>query len=239
MLVTGSQALVDAATSQGLAPVQNADDHPAAVIQGYDPGARWAGFKEAAFALQRGARWYASDRDMTIPTRRGILPGGGTQVAAVAAALAGQEPTVAGKPHRPLFDAARARLDCNRPIFVGDRLDTDIQGARSSGMDSLFVLSGIHGKHDLLDAAPGRRPDYIGYDLSALLTAPREATISGKRATCGQGAAEIVDGTVSAVQPVGDTIDAQLDTLQAILALAWSQAGAASHESLDVLGKIH
>ena len=69
-----------------------------------------------------------------------------------------QPPEVAGKPYRPLMEETVHRLGARRPIFVGDRLDTDIAGAVTVGMDSLFVLSGAHGAAELLAAGDGRRP---------------------------------------------------------------------------------
>jgi HAD superfamily hydrolase (TIGR01450 family) len=48
-----------------------------------------------------------------------------------------------GKPNRPIFDAARARLGARRPLMIGDQLGTDIAGAAGAGLDSLLVGSGL------------------------------------------------------------------------------------------------
>jgi hypothetical protein len=80
-----------------------------------------------------------------------------------------QEPILAGKPRRPLLDETLRRLGAEHPIFVGDRLDTDIEGAHVIGIDSLFVLSGSHGESDLLAAPPLQRPTYVAADISGLL----------------------------------------------------------------------
>ena len=76
---------------------------------------------------------------------------------------------MAGKPYRPLLDDTVERLGAHHPLFVGDRLDTDIAGAVNAGLDSMFVLSGSHRAEDLLAAAPGERPTFLGEDLRALL----------------------------------------------------------------------
>ena len=46
-----------------------------------------------------------------------------------------------------------------RPLFVGDRLDTDIAGAVNAGLDSMLVLSGSHGAARSAGRAAGRAPD--------------------------------------------------------------------------------
>ena len=76
--------------------------------------------------------WVATNMDWSIPVERGIAPGNGTLVAAVHQAVS-RMPVVAGKPERPIFDAALARFGGERPLFIGDRLDTDIKGANDVG----------------------------------------------------------------------------------------------------------
>ena len=64
------------------------------------------------------------------------------------------EPEVAGKPYRPLLDDTVSRLGAHHPLFVGDRLDTDIAGAVNAGLDSMLVLSGSHRAEQLFSATP-------------------------------------------------------------------------------------
>ena len=80
----------------------------------------------------------------------------------------GRLPVVAGKPERALFDVAVARFAAQHPLFIGDRLDTDILGAHRAGMDSVLVLTGIDGAKQLLAAAADSRPAYILEDLRGL-----------------------------------------------------------------------
>ena len=159
VLIVGGEGVADAIAEAGLVGVRSADDEPVAVLQGYGFELTWQQLNEAAIAIHRGAHWVATNTDPTRPTERGLVPGNGAAVAAVAMAVAG-EPEVAGKPYRPLLDDTVARLGARRPIFVGDRLDTDIAGARNAGLDSMLVLSGSHGAGDLLRAAapPTGRP---------------------------------------------------------------------------------
>jgi HAD superfamily hydrolase (TIGR01450 family) len=167
VLVVGGAGLREPLRAHGLVPVASAEDQPVAVVQGWSPDLTWALLAEGAVAVRRGCRWVATNRDATLPSPRGPLPGNGAMVAAVAMAT-GVEPEVVGKPGRALFDAAVRRTAAQRPLVIGDRLDTDIAGANAAGLDSLLVLTGVSGPDDLLAAAPERRPTYVGRDLSAL-----------------------------------------------------------------------
>ena len=195
VLVVGGEGVVAALSELGLVPVWSADDQPVAVLQGYGFELTWQQLNEAAVAIHRGAHWVATNTDPTRPTDRGLVPGNGAAVAAVAMAVAGK-PEVAGKPYRPLLDDTVARLDAQRPVFVGDRLDTDIAGAQNSGLDSMLVLSGSHGAADLLAAAPTERPTHLGLDLRALLQPPLEVTVDDGLWRCGTASVWVVDGTI-------------------------------------------
>ena len=87
-------------------------------------------------AIRAGARWVATNTDATLPSPRGPLPGNGSLVAAVSTALGGRRPdVVVGKPQPALFALAAGHAGARRALVVGDRLDTDIDGARRAGMD--------------------------------------------------------------------------------------------------------
>lgn len=167
VLVVGAEALVAAVRSVGLRPVTAASECPAAVVQGHSPDTGWVRLAEACLAIRGGALWIACNVDRTLPTERGLLPGNGAMVAALQAAT-DREPTVAGKPARPLLDAAIDRAGAKHPLMVGDRLDTDIAGARAAGLDSLLVLSGVADAVALLAAPPQHRPSHLGADLRVL-----------------------------------------------------------------------
>ncbi len=97
-------------------------------------------------------------------------PGNGALVRLVAE-YAEREPEVAGKPMRPLFEETLTRVGGEHPLVVGDRLDTDIEGAVTMGWDSLLVLTGVTGLDELVRARPEERPTYIAPDLAALAEA--------------------------------------------------------------------
>jgi glycerol-1-phosphatase len=172
VLVVGAPALSEAVGSVGLRPVSTAEDQPSAVVQGYGPQVGWAQLAEACVAIRAGATWVATNTDATLPTGRGPVPGNGAMVAALRTALGRGPDQVIGKPEPTLFEIASRRAGARRPLVVGDRLDTDIDGAHRAGMDSLLVLTGVDSEQDVYTRAPRRRPTYVGDDLTALLRPP-------------------------------------------------------------------
>ena len=167
VLITGSAALAREIELVGLVPVRSAAEDPVAVVQGFSPEIGWKDLAEASYVVAGGALWVATNTDMSIPQARGIAPGNGTLVAAVAAAT-GQTPLVAGKPEAPLFHAAAKRLAADRPLVVGDRLDTDILGGNNAGFATAAVLTGVDTRESILAARTLERPDFIIRDLTDL-----------------------------------------------------------------------
>jgi glycerol 3-phosphatase-2 len=122
---------------------------------------------EAAFALHTGIPWVATNTDWTIPVARGTAPGNGTLVSAVHTAV-GRLPVVAGKPEAAIFEVAVERFGASTPLFIGDRLDTDILGSNRAGIDAALVLTGIDQAKQVLAADANSRPKYILGDLREL-----------------------------------------------------------------------
>lgn len=175
-MVVGSEALREQVAGAGFTLVAVSEDAtPDYVIQGFDPGLGWADLAAAAYAIQRGARWVASNTDSTIPRAPGIAPGNGTLVAAVRQAV-DRDPLVAGKPQPTLMRLAAQELGCQRPLMIGDRLDTDIAGGVAAGMDTALVLTGIDTRAAARQAEPAQRPTYIINTLADLF-GPAEAAL--------------------------------------------------------------
>jgi glycerol-1-phosphatase len=167
VLIVGTEALANEIAAVGLRPVRRYDDNPVAVVQGLSTTIGWPDLAEAALAIRAGALWVAANVDPTLPTERGLLPGNGSMVAALRTAT-GAEPRVAGKPSPSLLTDAVARGDFRAPLVIGDRLDTDIEGANAAGLPSLMVLTGVNTARDAVYAQPAHRPTYIGHDLRSL-----------------------------------------------------------------------
>jgi HAD superfamily hydrolase (TIGR01450 family) len=168
VLVVGADALAGEVARVGLHPVRRADDRPVAVVQGYGPEVGWAELAEACLAIRAGAAWVVTNTDRTLPSPRGALPGNGALVAALQTTLERDPDLVVGKPEPALFATAAQRTGAVAPLVVGDRLDTDIEGAYRAGMDSLLVLTGISDEAAARSAPAPRRPRYLGADLTAL-----------------------------------------------------------------------
>jgi glycerol-1-phosphatase len=216
ILAVGGEGVTVALSEAGLVPVHSADDHPVAVIQGYGFDLKWQELNEAAIAIHNGAHWVATNIDPTRPTERGLVPGNGAAVAAVQMAVESQ-PEVAGKPYRPLLDDTVDRLGADHPLFVGDRLDTDVAGAVNAGLDSMLVLSGSYRAEQLISAIPGERPTFVGDDLRALLQPPLALSQSDSEFHCGAATASAANGKLM-IQSSGST---ELETIWAAAHAAW------------------
>ncbi|EID08948.1 HAD-IIA family hydrolase [Mycolicibacterium phlei] len=222
VLVVGTEALADEVRQVGLTPVRQFDDNPFAVVQGHSPHTAWPDLAEAALALRAGALWVAANVDLTLPTERGLLPGNGSMVAALRAATE-REPLVAGKPQPTLLRDALSRGQFRFPLVVGDRLDTDIAGAKAAGLPSLMVLSGVSTADDLLRADSTQRPTYLGADLRAL-HAPADSLRIGPHPAWRVD----IDGTAVTVSATGEDPGDDLSIVRALASAVWKAGLGAS-----------
>lgn len=168
VLIVGTDDLAAEIDRVGLRPIRRFEDVPPdAVVQGHSPVTAWPDLAEAAYALRSGALWVAANTDATLPNERGLAPGNGSMVAALRTAT-DREPIVAGKPYAPLLEDALERAGTRAALVVGDRLDTDIDGAHCVGLPSLLVLTGVSTLADLRKQAADRLPTYVSDSLDAL-----------------------------------------------------------------------
>jgi HAD superfamily hydrolase (TIGR01450 family) len=171
--VIGEDGILQALADAGIAAVGTDARTSEAVVIGWDRGVTYDKLRTASLLVERGAPLFATNGDVTYPAPDGQWPGAGALLAAVVATT-GAEPTVIGKPASPMFEAARHRAGAERPLVVGDRLDTDIRGASAVGIDSLLVLTGITTPEELRASAV--RPTYVADDLRALFAEPEPAS---------------------------------------------------------------
>lgn len=213
--VLGAEGLLEAVREAGLTSVSVDDDEAAAMVTGYGPDVVWRDIMRGAVRVRDGLWWVASNTDMSIPTAYGTAPGHGVLVETVRR-FSDVDPVVAGKPARPLLDETVRRVGGERPLMVGDRLDTDIAGGRAAGIDTLLVLTGVTGLPELVAARPEERPTYLARDLGGLATAHE--------------APEVADGTARLggweVSPDGEGLrvggDGEVDDWwRAVAAAAW------------------
>lgn len=167
VVLLGAAGLEQALREQDLVPV-GVEAEAAALVTGYGPDVLWRDVMRAAVRVRDGLWWVASNTDLSIPTAYGTAPGHGVLVDMLRR-FTGVEPVVAGKPARPLLDETVRRVGGRRPLMVGDRLDTDIEGAANAGVDSLLVLTGVTGLSELASTPTSQRPTYLAADLGGLL----------------------------------------------------------------------
>jgi HAD superfamily hydrolase (TIGR01450 family) len=226
ILVVGGEGLTRIVEEHGFHVTRSAEDGPAAVIQGFHPSVAWSDLAEAAFALRptgdsEGIPWVATNTDWTIPQPRGTAPGNGTLVSAVHTAV-GRLPVVAGKPERPIFEAAIQRFAASHALFLGDRLDTDIIGANRAGIASALVLTGIDGPKQVLAADAESRPTFLLGDLRELFEPYSEPVARDEGDdviyTAGSAAVRLSGAAVTIVNDG----DSEIDLLRAGAAAVWN-----------------
>lgn len=197
VMVTGSESLAQIVREAGMRPVKTQQENPQAVVQGFDPSIGWKDLAETAFVLaDPDILWVATNTDSSIPQARGIAPGNGTLVAAVASATR-RVPLVAGKPEAAIFQAGAQRVNAHKPVVIGDRLDTDILGGNRAGFSTIAVLTGVDTPETILGAVTGQRPDIVINTLEDLflplptvqLSATHEHDAAGFVAVCGDASA--------------------------------------------------
>jgi 4-nitrophenyl phosphatase len=165
--VIGETGLIGALESAGIASVK---EHADCVVVGLDRTLTYDKLADAALAIRAGARFVASNADRTLPTERGLVPGAGSIVAALTAAT-GAEAVTVGKPKPLMFRMAMESLGAaaEEVAVVGDRLDTDIEGAAAAGLHSILVLTGVSTRQDV-ESSPVK-PDAVCETLTDLMRA--------------------------------------------------------------------
>jgi HAD superfamily hydrolase (TIGR01450 family) len=249
VLVVGGIGLRLALRERGLRPVSTAAEKPAAVVQGYSADVGYPLLAEAAVAVRAGAWFVASNADVTLPTARGPQPGNGSLVQVIVAATGTQ-------PEPPLHAESVERVGAKRPLVVGDRLDTDIEGAVRVGADSMLVFTGVARPADAVLAPPHQRPAYLAHDLSGLLEPHPPVTVAGDEFRCGGWTARLAgrSGTGSGSGGRADSPGSAdgrpgqleisgsgepLDGLRALCAAVWSAGPAGAGSVRSAVAQLH
>jgi len=224
VFVLGGAGLRLALEEQGFVLVDSADDEPAAVVQGLDKEVNWALLSEGAFAIERGAAFYASNLDATLPVERGQALGNGSLVRAIQHATR-KRPTAGGKPEPGIYRRASELVGAKNPMAVGDRLETDIMGAVAAGVPAMHVLTGVHQARAVLRAPRGQRPAYLAIDMRGLLEAhPAPKHHRDGTWTCGLSqVAKVTRGGTLTLDDIEltDAVTISIDSYRALAAAAW------------------
>lgn len=159
VMVLGSKGILEALSKAGIETTEDSVEARALLV-GLDFDLTYDRLTRAADAVRGGARFIATNTDPTYPVAEGLLPGGGSMVAAVRTTT-GVDPEVAGKPHAPMRALLRAR-GITEAWVIGDRVDTDVALAKAEpDWQSILVLSGVTSEGQAAGA------DHVVPDLAA------------------------------------------------------------------------
>lgn len=158
--VVGQAGLIEAMREAGFEVMPDHSQPVVAVVAGIDFTLTYDKLRHAALCINRGARFVASNGDLTFPSEEGNVPGAGSILAAIQAAT-GVKPVVIGKPEPLMFEIAVQKMsnDPAHTAMLGDRLETDIAGGQRAGLKTILVTTGVDNAASI--PIKGYRPDVI------------------------------------------------------------------------------
>ena len=120
------------------------DHNPDYVVLGETTTYSFERITRAVRLVAEGARFIATNRDVSGPGEGGLTPATGS-VAALIATATGIKPYFIGKPNPLMMRTALNTIDAHseESVMVGDNMDTDIIAGMEAGMDTLLVLTGV------------------------------------------------------------------------------------------------
>jgi NagD protein len=136
------------------------DVDPDYVVLGEVEGYNFEIVTKAIRLIEGGARFIATNPDVSGPSEAGTVPGCGAMAALIERA-SGKAPLYVGKPNPLMMRSALNYLDVHSEdtVMVGDRMDTDIVAGVESGMRTILVLTGVTRPEDI-DRFP-YRPTWV------------------------------------------------------------------------------
>jgi NagD protein len=139
--VIGGAGLTHALYSVGYTLTENNPDY---VVVGDTRGYDYEKIERAIRLIVKGARFVATNLDLTGPSEHGIQPACGALVAPIELAT-GRKPYFVGKPNALMMRTALRKLGAHsgESFMVGDRMDTDVLAGTEAGMKTILVLSGV------------------------------------------------------------------------------------------------
>jgi NagD protein len=132
------------------------DTNPDYVVLGETRTYSFEAITMAIRLILEGARFIATNPDVTGPSKEGVLPATGA-IAALITAATNRDPYIVGKPNPMMFRSAMNQIEAHSETtaMIGDRMDTDIIAGMEAGLHTVLVLSGITQREDI-DAYPFR-----------------------------------------------------------------------------------
>jgi NagD protein len=123
---------------------------PDYVVLGDTPSYDYAKMVHAVKLILDGARFIATNPDVSGPVEEGVEPACGA-LAAPIERVTGRAAYYVGKPNPLMMREALKRLDSHSEdsIMIGDRMDTDILSGIGAGMGTVLVLTGVTSRDEL------------------------------------------------------------------------------------------
>lgn len=229
LYVLGEYGLRETLREAGAVLVPEAEDADVIVV-GFDRTLTYEKLRDAARAIDRGARFVATNPDRTMPAADGRVPGNGATIAFLRAAT-GAAPEIVGKPMTGLFELAADLLGVDGPVLVvGDQVATDVAAARAMGWDAALVRSGVDDWQELIAAQT--TPTWVLGDLSDLdgpeppvVRHARESDLSGIRELLEEAGFD-VEGAAGRLRT---TLVAEADDQRVVGTVAWELVESAAH----------
>ena len=165
--IVGGPGVWNAMITRGFQPA-NSPQAADFVVVGMDFNLDYRKCAEATLAIAAGADFIATNVDSTFPSEEGNIPGAGAIVSLLKTA-SGVEPTVIGKPSPGMFEEAMARLSLHphECLMVGDRYETDIEGAQKIGIWTLGIGTGVTSVEEFLGKE--QPPNFVVRDMAEFL----------------------------------------------------------------------
>lgn len=119
------------------------DSEPDFVVLGETRTYSFEAISKAIRLIGDGARFIATNPDVTGPSADGPIPATGS-VAALITKASGRVPYFVGKPNPMMFRSALNRIEghSESTVMVGDRMDTDVVAGIEAGLETILVLTG-------------------------------------------------------------------------------------------------
>jgi NagD protein len=138
--VLGEAGLTTALHDVGYTLTDTAPDY---VVLGETRTLSFSAVTTAIRLVLKGARFIATNPDVTSPSPEGPLPATGAAAAMITAAT-GATPYFVGKPNPMMFRSAMNKIDAHAlsTVMIGDRMDTDVVAGIEAGLETILVLTG-------------------------------------------------------------------------------------------------
>ncbi|WJY27781.1 TIGR01457 family HAD-type hydrolase [Sporosarcina trichiuri] len=137
----GEAGLEEALAEKGIRTVSRGGD---VVVMGIDHGITYDKLADACLSIRAGAEFIATNGDLSVPGKEGLVPGNGA-FAELVRSSTGVAPVIVGKPESYMLEFIRQESGVRKDemIMIGDNYDTDILSGIRYGIDTIHLEGGV------------------------------------------------------------------------------------------------